>query len=61
MIYEKNTIYRGELPKKGAWAGCRFKKRFWKKKGGGGFFEGRGWYTNPHYVIEGGDPINFEK
>ena len=38
MEFQEKLIYRGELPKKGAWAVCRFKGWIGKKEGG--VFEG---------------------
>ena len=42
-VHEK-PIYRGELPKKGAWTVCRFKGRLGTKEGEGC------WYLNAHYA-----------
>ena len=43
--YEKQYMW-GELPKKGAWTVCRFKRGLGKKRGV--MFLKRGWYPNEH-------------
>ena len=46
----KKTIYRRDCLERGAWTVHKFKRGFGKKKEGGVFEGGGGWYPNAHYV-----------
>ena len=50
LIFSGRFTISGELPKKGGFTVCTFKRGL-SKKDGGGVLEG-GWYPNVHYEMK---------